>query len=163
MSVTIGEVTIGEAARLSGVKVNTIRFYEGRGLLPAPPRSDGNQRLYGSDHVARLRFIRHARDLGFPLPEVAELLDLAHRPEAPCDAADAIARRQLAEVQRRISQLQSLAGELERMIGFCAHDRVATCRILETLADHALCATDHHAGRDATSDVAIGTASHAGP
>lgn len=139
------EVTIGEAARQSGVKVNTIRFYEDRGLLPAPPRSEGNQRLYAKEQVARLRFIRHARDLGFPLPAVADLLDLSDRPEASCDTADAIARQQLSEVRRRIGQLQSLAAELERMIGCCAQDRVATCRILETLADHALCASDHHA------------------
>ena len=137
------DLTIGEAARSSGVKVNTIRFYEERGLLKAPPRSDGNQRLYDPAAVSRLRFIRHARDLGFALPDIADLLDLAGHPEAPCGRADAIAARQLAEVERRIAHLTSLKGELVRMVASCAGEEVAHCRVIESLADHAHCAGPH--------------------
>lgn len=137
------EVTIGEAARESGVKVTTIRFYEGRGLLPAPPRSDGGQRLYGADDIARLRFIRHARDLGFDMAALADLLDLAGHPDAPCANADRLARDRLADVRRRIDALRALESELERMITACRHDRVDRCAVIESLADHAHCGGPH--------------------
>lgn len=139
------DMTIGEVARQSGVKVQTIRFYEDRGLLPAPPRSEGNQRLYAPAHVDRLRFIRHARDLGFPLPDIADLLALSDRPDQPCQAADAIAGRQLAEVRRRIRQLTLLGAELERMVEQCRHGAIADCRVIESLGDHAHCTADHGA------------------
>ena len=71
--------------------MTTIRFYEERGLLPAPPRSDGGQRLYGAQDIARLRFIRHARDLGFGMAALADLLELAGHPQAPCADADRLA------------------------------------------------------------------------
>ena len=137
------ELTIGEAARSSGVKVNTIRFYEERGLLKAPPRSDGNQRLYDAAAVSRLLFIRHARDLGFSLPDIVDLLELAGHPDAPCASADAIAARQLAEVERRIAHLTALRGELVRMVASCAGADVAQCRVIESLADHGHCAGPH--------------------
>jgi len=137
------DLTIGEAARASGVRVTTIRFYEERGLLPAPPRTDGGRRLYDRAAVDRLAFIHHARALGFPLDAVADLLALQDQPGQPCDAADSIARRQLAEVDRRIARLQSLRTELERMTRPHTGGTVATCRVIESLADHAHCATDH--------------------
>ena len=137
--------TIGDIARASGVKVTTIRFYEQRGLLPPPPRNAGNRRLYGTSDVARLQFIRHARDLGFPLATVAALLILSDDPARPCAEIDAIASAQLAEVDRRIAQLTALRGELGRMVALCAGGTVGTCRVIETLADHALCTTSHAA------------------
>lgn len=137
------EVTIGEAARASGVKVTTIRFYEERGLLPVPPRSEGGQRLYGKDEIARLRFIRHARDLGFDMAALADLLDLAGRPGAPCADADRLARRRLDDVQRRIAALRGLEAELQRMLAACTQGQVAKCAVIETLADHAHCAGPH--------------------
>lgn len=139
------DLTIGEAARDSGVKINTIRFYEERGLLPPPPRTDGNRRLYDAGALARLRFIRHARELGFPLPEIAELLTLQGHPDSPCDQADAIARRQLSAVERRIAHLQALRDELQRMTTACEGHSVAACRVIESLADHAYCTGDHRA------------------
>ncbi|MFX8672475.1 MerR family transcriptional regulator, partial [Acinetobacter baumannii] len=69
------DVAIGEAARQSGVKVPTIRYYEQIGLLPAPPRSEGNRRLYGTADLRRLAFIRHARELGFEVGSIRTLLD----------------------------------------------------------------------------------------
>ena len=137
------EVTIGEAARDSGVKVTTIRFYEERGLLPAPPRSDGGQRLYGAQDIARLRFIRHARDLGFGMAALADLLELAGHPQAPCADADRLARERLDEVRRKIAALRSLEGELERMVAACEGGTAADCAVIESLADHAHCRTDH--------------------
>lgn len=137
------DVTIGEAARRSGVNVQTIRFYEQRGLLKNPPRSDGNQRLYAQDQVARLGFIRHARDLGFPLPAVLDLLALSDQPDQTCAAVDMIAQTQLTDVQRRIAALQQLEGELQRMIAQCHGGTVASCRVIESLADHQHCAAEH--------------------
>lgn len=137
--------SIGEIARASGVKVTTIRFYEQRGLLPAPPRNAGNRRQYGYPDIARLQFIRHARDLGFALESVAALLLLSDDPTRPCAEVDAIASAQLAEVDRRITQLTALRGELARMVRHCSGGTVAECRVIETLADHAHCASSHAA------------------
>ena len=129
-------VPIGEAARHSGVKVPTIRYYEQIGLLPAPPRTEGNRRLYDSTDLRRLAFIRHARELGFEVDAIRSLLALQDNPSQPCAAADAIARARLMEVDRRIASLMALRAELERMVTECACGRVAECRVIETLSDH---------------------------
>lgn len=126
---------IGEAARRSGVKVPTIRYYEQIGLLPAPPRSDGNRRLYDDADLKRLAFIRHARELGFEIESIRTLLHLQDNPDQPCAAADAIARTRLAEVDRRIASLTRLRAELAGMVRQCAGGRIETCRVIETLAD----------------------------
>ncbi|MGP3698663.1 MerR family transcriptional regulator [Rhodobacter sp. NSM] len=136
-------LTIGKLSEAAGVKVPTIRYYEQIGLLPEPERSAGNQRLYGQKAQERLAFIRHARDLGFPLEAIRDLLSLSDRPDQPCDAADTIARAQLAAVQERLARLRALESELERMIGQCAHGTIADCRVIEVLGDHSLCARDH--------------------
>ena len=131
----MADVTIGHLARETGCKIPTIRYYEQIGLLPAPRRSAGNQRLYGSEHVARLAFIRHSRDLGFSQAAIRELLELASHPERPCEAVTRVAQAHLEDVKRRISRLTALKAELERMIAQCRGVRVADCRIIETLAD----------------------------
>lgn len=138
-------LTIGKLGEATGTKVPTVRYYEQIGLLPAPERSTGNQRLYGRAAQERLAFIRHARELGFPLDAIRELLSLQDRPDQPCAAADVIARRQLAAVKARLARLRSLKAELERMVAQCAHGTVADCRLIETLADHGLCHGDHGA------------------
>lgn len=129
-------LTIGRVAEAAGCKVQTIRYYEQIGLLPPPARSDGNQRLYGQADIGRLRFIRHARELGFPLDAIRALLSLADTPEQSCDAADAIARDQLEAVEQRINRLQALKAELERMVEQCQGGRIADCRVIEALGDH---------------------------
>lgn len=136
-------LTIGRLSEATGVKVPTIRYYEQIGLLPTPERSTGNQRLYGTTQLERLRFVRHARALGFPLEAIRDLLSLSDRPEQSCAAADGIARAQLAEVRARIAQLRALEGELTRMVAQCAHGTIRDCRVIEVLGDHALCAQDH--------------------
>lgn len=130
---------IGAAAAASGVKVSTIRFYEEIGLLPPPPRTEGNRRLYGAAEIRRLSFIRHARTLGFDLDAIRSLLVLQDHPEQSCAAADAIATARLDEVRRRIAALRTLEAELDHMVRACAHGRVAECRVIETLADHDCC------------------------
>ncbi|PRH87983.1 MerR family transcriptional regulator [Labrys okinawensis] len=137
-------VAIGEAAKRSGVKVPTIRYYEQVGLLPAPPRTDGNRRLYEAADVRRLAFIRHARELGFEVEAIRTLLDLQDNPGQSCAVADAIARARLAEVEQRIASLQALKAELQRMAEGCRHGRVDECRVIEILADHDKCLHGHH-------------------
>lgn len=138
------EMPIGEMARRSHVKVPTIRYYESIGLLPAPPRSEGNRRLYSARDLRRLSFIRHARDLGFDIDAIRTLLTLQDNPDQPCGEADAIARSKLDEVNARIASLMALKEELEAMVGGCAHRCVGDCRVIEVLADHDKCLHSAH-------------------
>ena len=138
------EISIGELSRRTGVKVPTIRYYELIALMPAPPRSEGKQRRYSEPEVSRLIFIRHARELGFEIDAIRALLALQDNPNQPCLTADRIARARLAEVDQRIRSLTALKAELELMINGCSHGYVATCRVIEVLADHGLCAYDKH-------------------
>jgi DNA-binding transcriptional MerR regulator len=129
------QFTIGTLARRSGVKVPTIRYYEQAGLIAAPPRTAGGQRRYGVDALERLRFIRHGRGLGFTLDAIRELLALSARPEQSCAEADHIARRQLADVEARITQLLALRAELRRMVDTCGCGTVRDCKVLEVMSE----------------------------
>ncbi|KEO55038.1 MerR family transcriptional regulator [Thioclava pacifica DSM 10166] len=137
--------SIGELARRTGTKVQTIRYYEQIGLMPEPGRTAGGQRRYGDAELDRLSFIRHARQLGFSLDAIRELLDLSDNPDRPCDEANAIAARQLQEVELRIVRLEALKQELARMVQECSGGRTADCRVLHVLKDHTECLTDHDA------------------
>jgi Cu(I)-responsive transcriptional regulator len=125
---------IGELARRTGTKVETIRFYEKSGLLPRPERTSANYRAYGDAHLARLSFIRRARDLGFTLDQVRELLGLADDRTRSCAAIDMIATAHLAEIDRKLADLHALREELSRLIGDCRRGTVADCLIIEALA-----------------------------
>ena len=140
---TVENLPIGEAARKSGVKVPTIRYYEQIGLLPKPPRTEGNRRLYEPADLRRLAFIRHARELGFEIVAIRALLTLQDHPDQSCAAADEIARARLGDVEERMTSLSALKAELERMVAECAHGRVAECRVIEILADHGKCRHHH--------------------
>lgn len=135
--------TIGKLSEAAGVKVPTIRYYEQIGLLPVAERSIGNQRLYSHATQYRLAFIRHARELGFPLNAIRDLLGLSDRPDQSCAAVDRIAKAQLTAVEGRIARLVTLKSELERMVTQCAGGCVADCRVIEVLGNHAHCAADH--------------------
>lgn len=137
-------VQIGEAARQSGVKVPTIRYYEQIGLLPAPPRSGGNRRSYEAFDMKRLGFIRHARELGFEIEAIRALLTLQDDPSQPCATADMIAKARLVDVEQRIRSLTALKLELEVMIEGCSHGQVAECQVIEVLADHGRCKHEQH-------------------
>jgi DNA-binding transcriptional MerR regulator len=126
---------IGEASRQSGVKVPTIRYYEQIGLLPAPPRSEGNRRQYDADDLRRLAFIRHARELGFDIDAIRALLVLQDEPGESCAVADQIARARLVELEQRIASLKALKAELQRMVTSCSRGRVDQCRVIEALAN----------------------------
>jgi DNA-binding transcriptional MerR regulator len=154
MSARGDAVPIGELARRTGCKVQTIRYYEQIGLMPEAARTLGNQRIYGPAHSDRLAFIRHSRELGFPLDAIRQLLTLADDPHQPCATADRIAQEQLAEVRNRIARLEALKIELERMVEQCRHGTIGHCRVIEVLADHshAHCLhADHGAGEEVES------------
>ena len=138
-------LSIGTLSRRTGTKVQTIRYYEQIGLMREPGRSEGGQRRYHEADLDRLAFIRHARQLGFALDAIRELLAMADEPQRSCADADSIARRQLVQVERRILRLEALRTELERMIAECHGRRVADCRVLEVLRDHSECLTAHEA------------------
>jgi DNA-binding transcriptional MerR regulator len=137
-------LSIGELARRTATKVQTIRYYEQIGLLPEPDRNSGNQRRYGGASLQRLAFVRHGRELGFSLEAIRDLIQLSEEPSRSCAEADLIARKHLAEVESRIERLTALKKELQRMITTCAGGTVSACRVMETLADHRLCAGKSH-------------------
>jgi len=136
-------LSIGDLSRRTGCNIQTIRYYEQIGLLAAPPRTEGGQRRFAPGAVQRLGFIRHARDLGFDIAAIRELIALAGEPDRPCADADRIARAQLDSVKSEIAGLKLLQKELERMLHNCAHGTISDCRVVETLGDHALCNTAH--------------------
>jgi Cu(I)-responsive transcriptional regulator len=124
---------IGEVARKTGVKAETIRFYEREGILSPPPRTRSNYRDYGPGEAATLVFIRRARDLGFSMPDIRELLELSNEDDRSCAAVDSLARAHLDQVKRKIAALQVMRDELSRMIASCEQDRVSDCRIIDAL------------------------------
>ena len=142
-------VAIGEASTQSGIKVPTIRYYEQIGLMPEVERSEGNRRYYEPAEVDRLRFIRHARELGFDIEAIKRLLVLQDKPDQSCIEADALARSHLIEVEKRIASLTALKAELERMVKGCSHGHVENCRVIEILADHGKC--QFHADHQSTN------------
>ena len=136
-------LSIGDLSRRTRVKVPTIRYYEQTGLVDPPIRTEGNQRRYGAEAVRRLRFIRHARDLGFTVDDVRELIELSREPERPCAEANRIASDHLKAVEDRIERLTRLKSELERIADHCRSGKMAECRVIEAIADHGLCESEH--------------------
>jgi DNA-binding transcriptional MerR regulator len=127
-------LTIGRLAAETGCNVQTIRYYERIGILPVPARSSGNQRIYRDDQIGRLRFVRRARDLGFPLETVRELLAMSDNPDRPCEEVDLLACAHREEVDRRINRLTALRDELGRMIDHSRGGRISDCRIVQALS-----------------------------
>src|SRR6266568_4724436 len=131
-------LTISQVATAADVNVQTIRYYERRGLVPTPRRTPSGYRQYAEDAVARLRFIKHAQELGFSLQEIQELLALRVRHGAACDAVERKTRNKIDVVQQRICDLQRMKHTLERLAAACAVRRpTAECPILEVLEDYA--------------------------
>jgi len=129
-------LTIGQVAAAADVNVQTIRYYERRGLFAVPRRTASGYRQYPADAVTRLRFIKHAQELGFSLNEVRELLDLRVRDGAACDAVARKTRQKIDLVQQRIRDLRRINRTLERLAAACgARQRTDPCPILEALED----------------------------
>lgn len=137
-------LSIGALSAAAGVKVPTIRYYEEIGLLGRVGRTGSNRRTYDGAALRRLRFIRHARELGFEVAAIRELLALADQPDRPCADADAIARAHLADIDSRLARLGALRGAVAAMLEDCAHGAIGECRVIEVLADHAHCSGARH-------------------
>ena len=131
------DLTIGEAARQAGVGVETIRFYERRGLIEQPPKPLGaGFRVYSPEQIRHIKFIRQAQQIGFSLNETKELLSLRADPRADCSAVRSQAVAKLDEVERKIVQLQEIAAALETLIAACpGGGALEACSILDALAD----------------------------
>jgi MerR family transcriptional regulator, copper efflux regulator len=127
-------MNIGEAAALSGVSAKMVRHYEALGLLPRIARTGAGYRQYGEAEVHTLRFIRRARDLGFSMAEIAELLKLwQNRRRASADVRR-IAERHVADLERRIAEMTSMKRTLQHLVHGCHGDERPQCPILEELA-----------------------------
>ena len=128
-------VNIGEAAAASGVSAKMIRHYEELGLLPEARRTESGYRQYEPADVNTLRFIRHSRDLGFSLSEIAELVSLWHDSKRPSRQVKALAEAHIKELEQKAHDLLAMKVALERLVRRCHGDDRPECAILETLAD----------------------------
>ena len=124
---------IGELAKATNTKVETIRYYEREGILPAADRTDANYRDYSLSHLAELTFIRRSRNLGFSMAQVRSLLELSGDDDQPCAQVDTMARDHIAEIDRKITDLTALRAELSLLLASCDSERIGECRIVEAL------------------------------
>lgn len=139
-------MNIGQAARASGVSAKMIRYYEQTGLIPPAERKESGYRDYGEADVHRLRFVRRARDLGFSVAEIADLLGLWRDRSRRSADVKRIAAAHIDELRRRIARLEQMAGALQTLIDCCAGDHRPDCPILADLEK----AADDPAMRPAT-------------
>ncbi len=133
MNALSGGLAIGVLSKQAQCKVETIRYYERAGLLPAPARSPGGYRLYRNDHLKRLTFIRRARALGFAIAEVRTLLTLADERRRPCAEVRAVATAHLEDVRAKIADLRAMERVLRQTVARCADGRRTDCPLIEAL------------------------------
>lgn len=126
-------MTRGVIAKRTGVNIETVRYYERIGLLPAPPRSEGGHRIYDEDLVRRLHFIRRSRELGFTLDEVRGLLRLVDGGDYTCGEVEALTSAHLGEVRRKLADLKRLEKVLREMVAGCKGGEVPECPVIEAL------------------------------
>lgn len=127
-------MTIGKLAKNAGISTDAIRFYERRGLIAAPARTSSNYRVYPAEDAARLRFIKRAKDLGFSLSEIKELLAIRHDPSASKSDVKERTESKIRDVRRKIVDLSRILGALEHLANACdGHGPVSDCPIIEAL------------------------------
>jgi len=129
-----GRITIGALSKSTGINIETIRYYERVGLLPAPPRSSGGYRLYGPPYLQRLTFVRRARVLGFSVGEIRTLLRLADERERPCAEVQVVAEAHLHEVRAKLADLRRMERVLKTTVARCASGRRTHCPVIEALS-----------------------------
>ena len=128
-----GRIAIGALSKHTGTNIETIRYYERVGLLPAPARSSGGYRLYETDHLKRLSFIRRARALGFSLAEVRTLLALADQRRRPCAEVRGVAAAHLEDVKGKIADLEAMERVLADTIARCEAGSGSHCPMIDAL------------------------------
>jgi MerR family transcriptional regulator, copper efflux regulator len=125
-------LTIGDVAKQAQVHIETLRYYERRGLLARPPRSLSNYRLYSAETVRRVRFIKGAQQLGFSLKEIRELLSLRAEPETSCEDIRERAAAKLPDIEAKIASLQAMKHALAKPVTECSGSgSITDCPILE--------------------------------
>lgn len=129
------EISIGALSKQSGANIETIRYYERIGVMPAPARSAAGYRIYGSDHVKRLSFVRRGRELGFSLDELRGLLRLVDGHAYTCAEVHGLTSEHLAEVRRKIADLRRLERVMADMVAQCTRNRIPDCPIVDALFD----------------------------
>lgn len=129
--------SIGEISRLAGVNIETIRYYERIGVLPAPPRTASGRRIYGERERRVLTFIRRGRELGFSIPEIRALLALGAPGDASCAQVREIASAHLVEVRAKIADLVKLETMLSAAVAQCTGDIAPVCPVIDILSDAA--------------------------
>lgn len=127
-------LTIGNAAKASGLSAKMIRHYEVSNLLRRPPRTEAGYRLYNNEQLNQLKFIRQARNIGFSLPEIKSLLDLWQDPERESRTVKLMVEQHLAEIETKISELQHMQQVLTELATSCRGDSSPDCSILQQLA-----------------------------
>ena len=127
------EITIGKLSERAGVHIETIRYYEKIGLLPAPPRSEGGHRLYRKEHLARLMFVRRSRELEFSLEEIRVLLRLVEEGDYTCGEVKILTVRHLQNVRQKMRDLRKLERALAGISARCDGGVTQDCPILDTL------------------------------
>ena len=127
-------LTIGEMAKRSGLTAKMIRHYESLGLLPPAVRSEAGYRHYQEQDVQQLRFIRQARELGFSLPQIGELLNLWHDQQRPSSKVKQVAQQHIAVLEQKITELTQMKSALEALVSRCHGDDSSDCPILDELA-----------------------------
>jgi MerR family copper efflux transcriptional regulator len=136
MNAQIPPLTIGTVAKRVGVAIDTIRYYEREGLLPEPERRASGYRSYGEGTIAQLRFIRRAKNLGFTLEEIRELLALSADRQRGVKAVKQRAQQRLAAIELRIDELQRVRDGLAQLVESCpGHGSPEQCPILRALSD----------------------------
>jgi MerR family mercuric resistance operon transcriptional regulator len=126
---------IGVLSAETGVNIETIRYYEKIGLIPAPPRTEGRQRVYDNAHLKRLTFIRRGRELGFSLDQIRELLGLVRGNDLTCAKVKAMTEEHVADIRRKVKDLRKLERVLIELASKCSGNAVPDCPILDALSD----------------------------
>ncbi len=124
---------IGKVAARTGCNIETIRFYEKEGLLPPPGRTEGGHRLYTTEMVGRLVFVRRCRELGFSMAEIRQLLSLVDGDQVSCERVKDIADQHLLDIRSKIADLRKMERTLRDLSSQCSGDDVPQCPIIEVL------------------------------
>jgi MerR family transcriptional regulator, mercuric resistance operon regulatory protein len=129
----VDSMPIGELSRLTGVRIETIRYYEKIGMLPSPPRSKSGRRVYGPKETRTLSFIRRGRELGFTIDQIRALLNLGGPEKASCAEVREIAKHHLDDICSKINDLVKLERLLRKTVAQCSGEKVPDCPVLDVL------------------------------
>jgi len=131
----MGHLTIGKLSDATGVGIETIRYYERSGILPAPERLPSGYRVYSNNNIRQLRFVREAQTLGFTLQEISELLSLTMDPDADCASVNTAARAKIEQIDKKLKLLRKIKKNLSVLAEYCPADEqpLSECSIINHL------------------------------